>query len=57
MAQTSAIFRDWGKTPSLRDLLTMIDIGLERYCENSLSRFVGMLKGPDAFPVANVEMI
>ena len=57
MAQTSAIFRDWGKTPSLSDLLTMIDIGLERYCGKSLSKFVGMLKGPDAFPVAKVEII
>jgi hypothetical protein len=35
----------------------MIEMGIARYWENSLSRFVGMLKGPEALPAPKEEMM
>jgi hypothetical protein len=57
MAQTKAILSDWGKIPSWRDLLMMIEIVTENWRENSLSKLVGMLKGPEALPEPKLEMI
>ena len=35
----------------------MIEMGSENWRENSLSRLVGMLNGPEAFPKPKLEMI
>ena len=57
MAQTRAVFNDCGNKPSWRDLLTIIEIGIESCWENSLSRCVGMLKGPHALFAPKLDMI
>ena len=57
IGQTIASFRRFGNVPSSRDLLIIITRGLAKRCLNSFRRFVGMEKGPEAFPVLNVPII
>ena len=57
MGHTRAIFRSDGKEPSSNDLLIMIFRGSTKRCENSFSKFEGILLGPLALPELNFEII